>query len=120
MWKVRYMKYTSKEALIENLKVQLATNPRVTEKAILRICEYQTISEQASRDVKVHNNVGFTPADAYLMTSFAAWLKGGHHLTEKQLHYAFKMMPKYARQLINQSIEKGLIKKVSKEYTWTK
>lgn len=59
-----------------------------------------------------HNNVGFTPVDAKMLSSFAKQLKyrNNYHLSPKQLAYAAHRMPKYARQLLKQSIAKGIIK----------
>lgn len=103
--------YTSKGQIIEDLKNQLKSSKSQLEKGIQRIYEYQTSSEKVSRDVKFNNGVGFKPQDAYILSSFAQQLKRGYHLSEKQTYIAKKLMPKYAGQLVNQSIQKGLIVK---------
>ena len=69
-----------------------------------------------------------------MLSSFAKQLKyrQGYHLTPKQLAYAAHRMPKYARQLVNQAIEKGKmvkengmwqsasqVKAQEKKATWT-
>lgn len=104
--------YTNLDAIVEDWKVKLATDRAWIEKGIIRIFEYQTASEQHNENVNNHNNVGFTPADAKMLSSFAKQLKyrNNYHLSPKQLTYAAHRMPKYARQLLKQSIAKGIIK----------
>lgn len=104
--------YTNLDAIVEDWKVKLATDRAWIEKGIIRIFEYQTASEQHNENVNNHNNVGFTPADAKMLSSFAKQLKyrNNYHLSSKQLAYAAHRMPKYARQLLKQSIAKGIIK----------
>lgn len=65
------MKYSSKMQVVNVLRSQLSSNRCQIEKGISRIYEYQTISEQSAKDVKLNNGVGFTPADAYILSSFA-------------------------------------------------
>lgn len=114
------MKFTSKNQIIELLKAQLATNQSQIEKAILRIYEYQTKDEQSSKDTRYYNLVGFRACDAHILSSFAQYLLKGFHLSEKQMAIAKKKMPVYARQLVKQSIEKGLIYKTKAGYVFRK
>ena len=121
------MNYSSKSQLVESLRNQMLDTSdeektkisrRQIEKGIKRIYEYQTQSEQHSKDVKMNNGVGFTPADAFILSSFAEQLNKNpnYHLSEKQMKIAYRLMPKYAGQLIEQSIEKGLIQKTKGGY----
>ena len=105
--------YTSVDEIVKAWKEKLATNPTWIEKGIVRIYECQTSDEQHNQDVRNNNGVGFTTGDAYILSSFAQQLKFRHnyHLSPKQLTIAAKKMPKYARQLANQAIEKGLMVK---------
>ena len=114
------MKFTSRNQIIELLKTQLATNHAQIEKAIIRIYEYQTKDEQSSKDTRYYNLVGFRACDARILSSFAQYLLKGFHLSEKQMAIAKKKMPVYARQLVKQSIEKGLIVKASGSYVFRK
>lgn len=114
------MKFTSRNQIIELLKKQLATNQNQIEKAILRIYEYQTKDEQSSKDTRYYNLVGFRACDARILSSFAQFLLKGFHLSEKQMAIAKKKMPVYARQLVKQSIEKGLIYKTKDGYIFRK
>lgn len=110
--------YTNLDAIVEDWKIKLATDRAWIEKGIIRIFEYQTASEQYNENVNNHNSVGFTPADAKMLSSFAKQLKykSNYHLSTKQLAYAAHRMPKYARQLLKQSITKGLVKQVNGIY----
>lgn len=117
--------FSSKAQIVETLKAQMldvsdeeheARSRRQIEKGIQRIYEYQTKSEQNSKDVKLNNGVGFKTTDAYILSSFAEQLNRGHHLSEKQMKIAYRLMPKYAGQLVRQSLEKGLIVKTENGY----
>lgn len=119
--------FSSKAQLVEVLKAQMldvsdekkqARSRRQIEKGIQRIYEYQTASEQSSKDVRIHNGVGFKTTDAYILSSFAEQLNRGHHLSEKQMRIAYRLMPKYAGQLVRQSLEKGLIVKTEAGYSF--
>lgn len=42
--------------------------------------------------------------------------KARKNLTDRQMNHLYKLMPKYANQLINYSIEVGKVYKVGREY----
>ena len=130
--------FTSVDEIVNSWKQKLANDPVWIECGLKRIFEYQTADERYNQDVRNNNGVGFTTADAYMLSSFAKQLKyrKNYHLSERQLAYAAHRMPKYARQLVNQAIEKGKMvkengmwqsasqvkaqeKKVEKKATWT-
>lgn len=97
------MTYTNKKDLVKSLRVQLSNNHIIAAKGCTRIFEYQTASEQETESTRLYNGVGFTGSDA-------KQINRGKSLSEKQNYILKKLMPKYAGQLINQSIQKGLIK----------
>lgn len=68
-------------------------------RALLRIYANQELDEQQAATVIKRNGVGFTPADAKLLTSFAEQLKRGGALSPKQWQALYAAMPKYAGQL---------------------
>lgn len=111
-------KYISKKSLVDALKIQIATNDRQTVKALMRVYESQTPSEKELKATYIHNKVGFCTRDAGILSSFAEQLKAGHTLSEKQMSLARRLMPKYAGQLIGQSIKSGKIRKDSGKYVW--
>lgn len=114
------MEFTSKKSLIQTLKTQIATRDNQAIKALITVFNNQTEEEQMTDNVEVYNNMGFTPFDAEFMSSLAKQYINKNYLSSKQLSYVKKIMPKYARQLIEQSIQDGKIIKNGKFYTWSK
>ena len=112
--------FTNKKALVEALRSQIATRDNQAIKALITVYNNQTSSEQYNEDTHIHNGVGFTPADAEFMTSLAKQYLNKGFLSQKQMYFVKKQMPKYANQLINQSISSGKIVKDGSEYTWNK
>lgn len=114
------MTYTSKNDLIGELNKQLGSVDRQAIKGLMTVFANQTSSEQQSGDVHCDNGIGFTGADAPILTSFANQYKKYGRLSPKQLALLKKKMPKYAKQLIEGSIAKGLIIKEGGKYVFTK
>lgn len=108
--------YINKQDLVKALRKQLSDNASVAAKACTRIFEYQTAAEQETESTRFFNGVGFTGSDAGILSSFAKQINRGRQLSEKQNYILKKLMPKYAGQLVKQSIEKGLIKHVNGVY----
>ena len=112
--------FTNKKALVEALRNQIATRDNQAIKALITVYNNQTSSEQDDKDTYIHNGIGFTPVDAEFMTSLAKQYLDKGYLSPKQMMFVKKRMPKYANQLINQSISSGKIVKNGSEYTWNK
>ena len=112
------MTYTSVEQLVTTLKSQLANSDERALKALVTIYKNQTRAEQATQGVINHNGIGFRPCDAQFMSSLASLVLKGFKLSEKQMYHVRKCMPVYARQLVNQSIREGKIKKDGNKYVW--
>jgi hypothetical protein len=106
------MKVTQKQ-ITAYVRQQLATNPVWAVKALVRIFqENQTSDEQASEATTHDNGIGFTGTDANFLSSLAkAQLKYGK-LSDKQMVFVFKKMPKYSKQVISFSNQEQLIKLV--------
>lgn len=90
---------TQKTYTISEFKSKLASDPQWAERAIVRLFEQQTPSEQDLEVTAYHNSRGFNGVDAEILSSFAKRIIGGRSLTTKQLAVAYKKLPKYARQL---------------------
>ena len=91
----------TKKNCMEFLRYKLATDAKWNRRAIQRIFENQTISEQEVGTTVELNGVGFTGFDAKFMTSLVnSMAKYEGNLTPKQQRVAFKIMPKYARQIL--------------------
>lgn len=111
-----YKDLKTKKEKLAYMKQMLSSNDTWMLKALHTIFEKQTADEQASECTHVHNHVGFTGADATILTSFAKQFirKGGLAMlhagirdinaetffSPKQLPILRKKMPKYARQLV--------------------
>lgn len=92
--KITFMSYT-----IDQIKQNLASNPAWTERAIIRLFEYQTRDEQITEHTHVMNGVGFNGPDSKTLTYYAKWLLRGNHLSGKHLEKAQRLVPKYAGQI---------------------
>jgi hypothetical protein len=89
----------TKKERIEFIRENLSKDARWAIRGMLRVFANQTQDEQVQEDTKHHNGIGFTGADAHLLTSFSKQVHAGRTLSEKQMFHVFKRMPKYAAQL---------------------
>lgn len=102
------MKPTQKN-IVSFVKNQLSTNKVWAVKALVRIYqENQTADEQAAKSTSHNNGIGFSGVDANFASSLAEqYLKRGD-LSDKQMGFVFKIMPKYAGQVVKMSDESKL------------
>jgi len=84
----------------------LNTNDKAVWRAVHRIYQRQTEAEKAVGDTCVYNGVGFSGADAQILSSLAQFYEKNHYLTMKQTVIARKKMKKYTRQLL-ECIQEG-------------
>jgi hypothetical protein len=85
------------------LKMKLATDKAWALRALVRIHEFQTQSEQATGTTHEANSVGFSGCDAEFLTSLTRQYLTRGSLSDKQMGFVFKKMPRYWGQI------KGLI-----------
>lgn len=90
---------TKKSERIAAIGSELAGNPKWAVRGLLRIYENQTEDEKHVQETKHNNGIGFTGADARLLTSFAEQVLAGRTMSPKQMGILFNRMPKYAKQL---------------------
>ena len=102
----------TKKAITEYVKLQLGTSEVWAKSALLKILENQTQDEVATESTHEHNGIGFTGADAEILTSFAKQYQKSGTLSQKQLVILFKKMPKYSAQIIKVSDSEKLEKLV--------
>jgi hypothetical protein len=112
------MIYTSKEQLTNQMRVQITSSDAQALKALQRIYQYQTAQEKRIGDTCEYNGVGFNGHDAKILSDMAAISIRGVVLSEKQMKLIKARIGKYAGQLVNQSISRGLIRKEGKTYVW--
>jgi hypothetical protein len=97
------MNATKKDTLLF-VKSKLSSDPVWALKALVRIYqENQTNDEQVTQQTTHDNGIGFSGCDAQFLSSLAQnYLRYGR-LSEKQMGFVFKKMPKYAKQVIAMS-----------------
>lgn len=95
----------SKAETIQEWKEKLGNDPRWALRGLVRIYQSQTDLEKRISGTVIKNGVGFSGADANILSSFALQLEMGRKLSKKQMEIIFKKMPKYAGQLYDISRE---------------
>jgi hypothetical protein len=97
------MNATKKDTLAF-VKNQLATNKVWATKALVRIYqENQTVDEQVAKTTSHDNGIGFSGCDAEFLSSLAEQYLRRGSLSDKQMSFVHKKMPKYARQVVAMS-----------------
>ena len=97
------MNATKKDTVLF-VKQQLATNKVWATKALVRIFqENQTNDEQVAKTTSHDNGIGFSGCDAEFLSSLAEQYLRRGNLSDKQMAFVHKKMPKYARQVIAMS-----------------
>lgn len=89
----------TKKARVAFIREKLSTDDRWILRGLLVIYSNQTTDEQSAGMTKYNNNIGFTGADAAFLTSLAQQYQRKSFLSEKQMPYLRKKMPKYSGQL---------------------
>jgi hypothetical protein len=97
------MNATKKDTLAY-VKQMLANNKVWATKALVRIYqENQTADEQAAKVTSHDNGIGFSGCDAEFLSSLAEQYLRRGNLSDKQMSFVHKKMPKYARQVVAMS-----------------
>ena len=96
------MKIT-KKAVRQFVKNELGTNKTWALKALTKVLEKQTESEQNMETTTDANGVGFSGFDGEIMTSIAKQYIRKGYLSNKQMTIVFKKMPKYWNQILKVS-----------------
>ena len=108
------MKVTQKQ-IKDFLKNKLATNEIWAKRALIKIFENQTEDEQMSEFTRHNNSVGFSGLDGEFCTSLAKQLIVRKSLSQKQMAYVFKKIPKYWKQILNISDQEKITELIIKE-----
>lgn len=106
------MVFSSKKALQEAIKAQIISSDEQAIKAMLRIYEYQTRTEQMRGYTSEDNGVGFAGVDGEILSSFSRQYEAKGYLSVKQLAILKKKIGKYAGQLVSHAIANGIYVKV--------
>jgi hypothetical protein len=89
----------TQKQVCEAVKLKLATSPSWALRGLVRIYEFQTISEQQVGNTTDANGVGFSGVDAEILSSFARQVNMGRTLSVKQMLLLHKKMPRYWKQI---------------------
>lgn len=98
----------NKKQLVDKMRNQLQKDDQA-KKALLRLYEYQTQAEKECSDSHVFNGVGFSKFDSKILSSFADQLIKHKFLSQSQMSILKCKIIKYATQLVDLAINKGLI-----------
>ena len=97
------MKPTQKKT-ISYVKQMLSTNKVWATKALVRIYqENQTADEQMAKTTSHDNGIGFSGCDAEFLSSLAEQYLRRGNLSDKQMNFVHRKMPKYAGQVVKMS-----------------
>ena len=112
--------FKSKKDLVDTLKQQIQSNPKQAVRALLRIYENQNESEREYQCTMFKDGCGFTQIDAEFGSSLAEQYIEKNFLTSKQMESVQRIMTKYAKQIVEQSIASGKIvyDKTTRTYSW--
>jgi len=100
---------TTKANIHSFVKSKLATNADWALKALIRIyTENQTPDEQSSQVTRWDNGIGFSGTDSTFLSSLAQQYQKRGSLSDKQMGFVFKYMPKYHNQVVKMSDETKL------------
>lgn len=83
----------------EEIRKNMELSDKWLVRGIMAIYSKQTATEQASEATMEDNGIGFSGADATILSSFAKQYQERGFLTSKQLSIARNKMLKYSRQL---------------------
>jgi hypothetical protein len=95
------MEKFTKQNIKEFLKHKLSTNIAWAVNGLMRIYDNQTAEEKEIEDVNRVNGIGFTGADAEILSGFVRYYHRNNKLTEKQTNILLNKMPKYWEQLLS-------------------
>lgn len=112
------MEITSKVQLVSVLKGQLNSKIDRAIHGLMVLYEKQTQDEQAFKRTRHDNGVGFSAFDSEFLTTLAQQYKTRGFLSKRQQTALMRIMPKYASQLIENSIAEGKIRKENGRYVW--
>jgi hypothetical protein len=102
---MKYADISNKQDQVAFIRNKLGSDIAWASKGVIRVFENQPADEQNVNNTIEHNDIGFTDADADILSSFAKQLINGRTMSVKQSAILFKKMPEYAGQLHRMSKE---------------
>jgi hypothetical protein len=102
------MKQITQKERKEFVRRKLSTSREWANAALVKIFEYQTSEEKQYESTTIENGVGFTGADAPILSSLAKQFQERNSLSPKQQDIVLRKMKKYWQQIIKVSDKKKL------------
>lgn len=91
----------TKKNTLEFVRLMLRRDKKWATKALVRIFkENQTEAEKSMERTVEDNGIGFGSRDAKFLSSLAKQFIETGTLSEKQMGFVFRLIPKYARQVV--------------------
>jgi hypothetical protein len=103
------MKRVTKKLQKEYIRNKLATVPQWALRCLEVVYANQTEDEKVFDSVSHNNNVGFTGTDGGFLSSLAKQYERRGQLSERQMPFVMKKMPKYWKQVLAVTDEKKLV-----------
>ena len=91
---------TTQTQLKTYLKDRLSSDAEFAQEALLLVYSMQTTEEQIIGGTRYQNKMGFNGTDGDFGSSLAVQLQNYGRLSDRQMGYVFRMMPKYWKQVI--------------------
>jgi len=104
------MTITTKKQLIDTFRSQIRTNPHQATKALLFMYNRYMEAENGATCIK--------KSDISMLCRLARHYNSYKILSAYQMELAMQLLQKYATQIMNSSLERGLIRKEGKCYVW--
>jgi hypothetical protein len=96
-----FLMKTTKSNVLSFVRKQLGSNKVWAVKALVRIyTENQTENEKVIEATAEDNGIGFSGTDGKFLSSLAKQIINGRNLSDKQMSHVFRLLPKYARQVV--------------------
>ena len=111
------MKKVTNVQIEKFLKEKLSSNRAWALRALIRIYDFQTSEERETGSTYYVNNVGFSSVDSEFLTSLAKQWKEKSYLSEKQMTYVYKRIPKYWNQIWSISDQDKIINIIESKST---
>lgn len=89
----------TKEEILDLIK----NNDKFCKRCLRKLYARQTVEEQITGTVRIHNNQGFMVSHSEFLTSLYDSLTNYGRLSYRQLEVLRKMLPKYHRQLLEEA-----------------
>ena len=108
--------FSSVKEIETSIRAQITTKPERAYAALMKIFANQTANEKKAESAHHNNLMGFTQADAKILSSIAKQYSNKGWLSEKQTKWLMEKIGKYAGQLTKFAIANGVYVKVDNKY----